>query len=276
MKFSFLFILTILTHPLASAQIFEGKVVEENYINAIKYARIGILHAHVGTVANDEGYFSIDLTEFSDNDTIRFSAIGFENMEFLISHCREFLIPQVKSFIVLPAKSQNIEEVFVSAGKFKKIIIGNNIKSPMIVAGFQDRELGSELGTMLKFDKKNKGRVVSFNFNVSSLQNDSLIFRVNLYKMENGLPGQNMLKTPIYAFSKLSSGIISVDLSEESIYIKEDSFLSIELIEDINFEGIFFKSGFLRSPSFHRPNSESEWKKAAVDLGVWAEVVYKK
>lgn len=63
--------------------------------------------------------------------------------------------------------------------------------------------------------------------------------------------------------------MISIDLSEENIYIKEDCFLSIELIKDLDFEGLFFNAAFLRSPSFHRLTSQAEWQKAAVDLGIW-------
>lgn len=257
-------------------QILTGRITEVNSPINLPYASLEVLSANAGAIANSDGYFTIELAKFNENDTLRISAVGYENLDFLIKHCREFFLNQDQVLIELTPKSQLIEEVVVTKSKNKSLILGNNIKSQMIVAGFQNRELGAELGTVLKYNKKNKGRILSFNFNVSGMQSDSIPFRINLYSMEDGLPVKNILKRPIYATTKLINGIISVDLSDESIYIKDDCLLSIELIEDISFEGLFFNSGFLRAPSFQRSLSENDWKRTNVDLGFWAEIIYKK
>lgn len=274
-SFYLLFVYLFIVNSCFS-QILTGRVTEVNSPKQISYARLEIVHANAGKIADSDGNFSLDITDYSINDTLRISAIGYETLDFLIIHCREFLFVQEQVIIELTPKSQLIDEIVVTSSKSKVIVVGNNIKSTMIVAGFQSRELGSELGTVLKYNKKHKGRILSLNFNVSGVQNDSIPFRVNLYAMKNGLPGDNILKEPIYASTKLTNGIISIDLSIENIYIKDDCLLSIELIEDINFEGLFFNSGFLRSPSYQRLIGQDEWQKTTVDLGFWAEIIYKK
>lgn len=266
----------LFTSNLLTAQLLKARISDRDSLKGIGFASIGILHQNFGTVADEQGRFSIDLSRFSDTDTLRISAIGYEEIRFLIQHCRSYLITQESLNLELTPAFQSMDEVQVSAGKSKTLISGNNIKSPMFVAGFQNRALGAELGTVLKYNKKKKGRLMRFNFNVSGQQSDSILFRINLYSMKNGFPDKNLLKTPIYAKNAIVNSVISIDLSDENIYIHEDCFLALELIQHVDFEEIFFKSAFLRSPSFHRSSSEGAWEKTAVDLGIWAEIWYKK
>ncbi len=276
MKNYFLIFLYLLCSGFGSSQVLMAVISEVDTQNPIPYARIRVLHTNTDTIANAEGSFSFDLSAFSENDTLRISALGYENLDFLIVHYRDYFIKEEPVKIELTPKSQVVDEVVVYSGKSKKMVTGNNIKTPMISARFQDQKTGSEIGTVLKYNKKKKGHVVSLHFNIVGIQSDTFSFRVNLYDMKNGLPHKNILKSPIYCRNTLKDGIFSIDLTDESIFIKEDSFLALELIEDLDHEGFFINSGFLRSPSYRRTTGETEWKKTSVDLGFWAEIVYKK
>jgi len=253
-----------------------GQIVELENGNSISYASLGILHKNEGTVTNSNGDFSLDISNYSDSETLRISALGFESLDFLIQHCKEFLINQESLKIELSQKSKNLDEVIVTAGKRKLMVSGNNVKSSMIIAGFQNKKLGAEMGTVLKYNKKRKGHIVSLNFNLAYNLDDSIKFRVNLYEMKNGLPDKNVLAESIYFHDKPINSKITIDVSELNINMKDDCFLSIELIENADFEGLFFKSAFLKSQSFHRPAPDGEWIKANVDLGFWAEIIYRK
>lgn len=276
MKNYFLIFLYLLCSGSGSCQVLTAVISEVNTQSPIPYASIRVLHSEGDTIANSEGYFSFDISAFSENDTLRISAVGYENLDFLIVHYREYFIKEELVKIELTPKSQDIDQVVVYSGKSKKMVTGNNIKTPMISARFQDQKAGAEIGTVLKYNKKKKGHVLSLNFNVVRIQSDSISFRVNLYDMKNGLPHKNILNSPIYCRNTLKDGIISIDLADDNIFIKEDSFLSLELIDDLDHEGFFINSGFLRSPSYRRTAGEAEWKKTSVDLGFWAEIVYKK
>jgi hypothetical protein len=67
--------------------------------------------------------------------------------------------------------------------------------------------------------------------NLEKTANDSIKFRVNLYDLKDGVPNKSKLSEPIYYFDKPKNGKITIDVSELNIYIKEDCFLSVELIE---------------------------------------------
>jgi hypothetical protein len=289
-KYCLICIVLFINHYSIS-QIFSGQIVSFETRNPISYARIGILHKNKGAITDYDGNFSLDISNFSDQDTLRISAPNYESIDFLIWHCKSYFINQKSIKIELTQKVQAIEEVVVTAGKSRLLISGNNVKTPMIIAGFQNRKLGAEMGTLIKYNKKRKGQIKSLNFNIfyneklkndsnvdnlEKTANDSIKFRVNLYDLKDDVPNKSILSEPIYYFDKPKNGKITIDVSELNIYIKEDCFLSVELIENQNLEGLFFKSAFLKSKSFYREAPEGDWKKVIVDLGFWAEIYYKK
>jgi len=61
--------------------LFSGVIVETDSLNAISYANILILNKNLGTTSTKEGYFSFYAQE---NDSIRFSALGFAPVLFVI------------------------------------------------------------------------------------------------------------------------------------------------------------------------------------------------
>jgi|688.fasta_scaffold644117_1 hypothetical protein len=276
MKDFLTFIFILLFHNVSFNQTLNGQIVELDDDIPIGYASLGVLHQNKGTVADSNGYFHFDLSNFSELDTLVISAIGFEKMEFLISHCKTILLNQEILRIELTPTTKELQEVIVTAGKYKNLITGNNIKSSMIIAGFQNRSLGAEMGTILKYNKEKKGLLTNLHFNVVANQSDTIKFRVNLYEIENGIPNESILNEPIYFYGTPTNGSITINVSERRIYLKKDIFVTVELIENVGMDGLFFKSAFLRSASYFRDAPEGNWVKANVDLGIWAEIQYKK
>jgi hypothetical protein len=276
MKDFLTFVFILFFHNVSFNQTLNGQIVELDNNLPIGYASLGILHQNKGTVADSNGYFHFDLSNFSELDTLVISAIGFEKMEFLISHCKTILLNKEILRIELTPSSKELQEVIVTAGKYKNLITGNNIKSPMILAGFQNRSLGAEMGTVLKYNKEKKGLLTNLHFNVVDNKSDTIKFRVNLYEIENGIPNESMLSEPIYFYGTPTNGAITINVSERRIHLKKDIFVAVELIENVGMDGLFFKSAFLRSVSYFRHAPEGKWEKANVDLGMWAEIQYKK
>jgi hypothetical protein len=276
MKYFQTFVFILLFHNVSFNQTLNGQIIELNNKIPIGYARIGILHQNKGTVANSNGFFHFDLSNFSELDTLVISAIGFEKMKFLITHCKTIFLNQENLRIELTPSTKELQEVIISAGKYKNLITGNNIKSSMIIAGFQNKSLGAEMGTVLKYNKEKKGLLTNLHFNVVANKFDTIKFRVNLYEIENGIPNESMLSEPIYFYGTPTNGAITINVSERRIHLKKDIFVAVELIENVGMDGLFFKSAFLRSASYFRYAPEGNWEKAKVDLGMWAEIKYKK
>lgn len=74
------------THSFALAQdrdkvLFSGVIVENDSLKPVPYANIVIVNKNLGTMSTIEGYFAFYAQE---QDTIRFSALGFEPSSYII------------------------------------------------------------------------------------------------------------------------------------------------------------------------------------------------
>ena len=100
MKYFQTFVFILLFHNVSFNQTLNGQIIELNNKIPIGYARIGILHQNKGTVANSNGFFHFDLSNFSDLDTLVISAIGFEKMKFLITYKKNMFCKILRQYLV--------------------------------------------------------------------------------------------------------------------------------------------------------------------------------
>lgn len=61
-----------------SQKIIKGKVLELESNTPISYVNIGIINSSVGTISNSDGTFFIRIPNDHANDSLTFSALGFE------------------------------------------------------------------------------------------------------------------------------------------------------------------------------------------------------
>ena len=61
------------------AQSLEGVLVDSKSKQPIQFAHIGILDKNAGTISNEAGEFSLNLSEYLSADTIVFSSIGYKS-----------------------------------------------------------------------------------------------------------------------------------------------------------------------------------------------------
>ncbi|NOY49609.1 MAG: carboxypeptidase-like regulatory domain-containing protein [Chlorobi bacterium] len=57
-----------------------GYVLDNMSKSALPYANIYIINSSVGTISNETGYYAIDITNFDDDDSIRFQYIGYKTI----------------------------------------------------------------------------------------------------------------------------------------------------------------------------------------------------
>lgn len=81
MKSLHLIALLILIHfsYSLSAQKIKGIIINKETKSPIAYVNIGIPNKNSGTVSDTEGAFSLTIDESHQNDSLKFSCIGFES-----------------------------------------------------------------------------------------------------------------------------------------------------------------------------------------------------
>ncbi len=276
-----LFVLIILS-KLSFAQIISGRVIDSITKKPIPYVGIGVLHKGIGTVSDFNGNFNLDISGASKKDTLRFSTIGYSNLDIATSN-----IANHSGNYKLVEQAQHINEVEIKPGITKTKILGNTVHGGIFFSGFNSSTLGTEYGTVLKYRKKNPGWIKNVNFNLANNACDSVLFKVNIYKMNDSGVGESILEHPIYLDPKIKRGTLTVDLSGSSIYITHDVLLGLELIrlgKSENKENpklynlIMFYSSLLTSRSYWRKAAEDNWAIIPIDgsIGFWATVTYKK
>jgi hypothetical protein len=209
----------------------EGKLYNEEDRTPIAYANIGILNTPVGTISNPDGSFEILIPKKYLNDTLLFSALGFERKSYhlasitgttpLIIFLREETTV-LKSITVKSRKSRpvrsfefgnrmyNTGSIYVdsvAAGSAMALLIENKFPS-----------YHPEL-TRPYFVTNAKLRISFNTFNDFKLR-----LRFLSVDEKTGLPSADLIKENIIVTSSIRKGWVNFDLSQYTIRIDERAF----------------------------------------------------
>jgi len=116
------FSLFLLPSSLALAQMREvqGRVLDAENLKPLPFATIGLRNYNIGTVSDDDGYFSLRVDEKFVGEEVTVSFIGYENFTFYIQEGPELeiiLTPSVFQFNEVVIRSLSPEEYLKNAIK---------------------------------------------------------------------------------------------------------------------------------------------------------------
>ena len=223
-------LLFLCIHNFGNAQFtIQGEVIDVKTQKAIPYINIGIIASSKGTVSDDEGRFV--LTVESENDIVTFSGIGYETKNMAV---REFV---VQSWVALIPKEYAFEAVEIVANKFEEgnVILGVRNKNRGLSIGFGSAQLGTEIGAPIKIEKPSFLKTANFVFNHA--KGDSVLLRVNIYELDDGVIGRNLLPENVIIREKQKKGKISVNLEEYNLIVESDVLLTLEWLRDFDENG---------------------------------------
>lgn len=250
------------TEPLKEL-VLKGYIQNDKSKEALAYVNIGVLNKDWGTVTNKNGQFELILNESHANDTLRISMVGFAPKTVLVKN----VLNRKEGFkLELKEQISELEEVVVTAKKWKYKTLGNKTKSKFLGSGFAYDMLGSEMGVRINV-RKQPTFVQSFNFNIPyNKLSAKAIFRFNLYKIKGGKPTENILQESILIpIEAGQAGEISTDLKKYDIILMDDVIATLEWVEVEGQvktgEGIFLSLGLFTGGTYHRKSSQGKIKK---------------
>ncbi len=271
-------VIILLTYSgLCSAQTISGLVTDKESHEALAYVNIGLVGKTIGTISDIDGQYSLTVSDANYKDTIKFSSIGYESLALPVKtfiqqyQSKKYNVPLLKKNITL-------SEVEVKAKKIIHTATGNPPgKDRMCIVSFNpnNRELrGHEIGATMKI-KKNWTYLENAYFHFGYITEDSILFRVNVYNLKNGVPDSNLLAQPIYFTTKLEQGTVSVDLKPYNIVVYDTFFISLEWI-DSHAQGrlcVSVDSGSKpNSGSFQRTTSQDKWRDFGTNLKFFCSI----
>lgn len=258
MKLSLLFFL--LSHSLFGQTKVEGVIKNAQTNEPVPYVNIGILNKDKGTVSNENGKFTLEIPETFIHDTIRITSLGYEAKLFVV---KEFIeeIEENKN-ISLSEEEIELNQVVVADKELKEKVIGNKTKSKMMRGGFNNSELGNELGVKVKI-KRSPTYIDKFHANVTSNTGEQMKFRLNFYSINKGMPGDKIINESVIFDIDVKEGDFTLDLSKYNIVVEDNFFLTIELIENNGppESEVFFSAGLLGNATVTRLTSQAKWEK---------------
>ena len=252
-----------------------GRVIDGGSLEAIPYVNIGIKKGDRGTVSDENGYFRLDTENIPQEATLRFSYIGYEIHDISIAEfhaeCSDYCE------IRLTPKILEMQEVFVYPKKFKEKIVGNPHAPAMMRGGFTEDSLGYEIGIFVKL-KPRPTVLKELNLHGIVTSYDSVFYRVNVYAMQDKLPGKNILSKPIYIslgdFEQNAD--ISIDLTPYHIVVQDDFVITLEYVRELGEGDLTFSTGIFNGKIFYRRTSQAEWYSAPFGLGMSVLISYQK
>jgi hypothetical protein len=243
----------------------EGRVVSSQTDQGIGYVNIGIIGRNIGTVSDEYGNFRIVLDSIYNNDSVRFSVVGYESQAFPVRRLRE--IPD--KTVYLNPQEFYLPEINVVYTKPREIRLGYPVTSDALRSGFSNNDLGSELGVIINARKR--VRLKDLNLDVGVCTYDSVSYRVNIYQVVNHAEFKNILTKPIYiSFSgeKIDKALI-FDLWENSIIVEGNILVTLELFKNLGEGKLLFRTEFFTGYTYHRKTSQGSWTKSSGAVGIY-------
>lgn len=269
LKKIFAAIFLLITCTCCYAQLISGKIKDAKTNETLPYVNVGIVGKGVGTVTNIDGDFKLSLTGH-ESDSLRISMLGYRAQSFLIADLQKR--SGVLSISLDPNNIQ-LKQVNIGNRKYKESILGNTTKSQSVRAGFTSNYLGNEIGTIIKI-KRAPTYLKQFNASINENMSDSVMLRLNIYSVKDGLPDKNILQQNIFIKIHKGDDHISVDLTPYHIIVDDKFFIGVEWVKDSSGHGLKFSASFLSGAIISRETSQAKWEKigiAGVGFNVLAE-----
>jgi len=237
----------------------ESKIIDRLTKEPIEFVNVGFLNKGIGTVTDIKGAFSLEFQEASvtDDDIFLISNVGYYPIKLSYGELKEVL-GRTKVIKLTPTKIDK-ETTAIAAGSGHRKYLGTIGNSRGIESQWQgDIYPGSEIATMIE-NNQGKAKIEDISFFINANLSDSIYPRFNLYSVQKGRPGQNLLKQNIVRNIKIKRGVYRIDISDKNIVVEDDFAVGLELLKAFGNQ-VYFSTAEtdIGTPGFTRPISQVE------------------
>ncbi|MBN1108119.1 MAG: carboxypeptidase-like regulatory domain-containing protein [Bacteroidales bacterium] len=248
---------------LGQVQVY--RVLEAGSSEGIGFVNAGIPEKNTGTVTDENGSFTLCFGDISDDDTLRFSMIGYESLSLSVRQLKEM----PSGIVYLKARTYDLPELTIVYPRKSEITLGTPVLSEALRSGFSDNNLGYELG--IKINTRKRTKLKDINLNIGVCTYDSVTYRLNVYKSTGFDSWENILTRPVYlSFRKEDiCKTITFDLREYSIIIEGETIITLEHYRDLGEGKLLFLTQFFTGTTWHRNTKESVWTQSPGQVGLY-------
>lgn len=270
--------------PLCGQRL-TGKITDRNG-KSIEYVNVGIENLNVGVVSDGQGNFFLDLPDSLDGLDLTFSHISYASKSYSVRELRAIYIQDKRKMEVqLEERNLVIKPIEIRPGKMKLKKFGARVRVPgtaFMATPDDDYQIDEKGDTVYKQDYNSEGGTVfkikdpvlirELSFSVMKMTYDSLLVRVNLYKMESDSTMTPMHAKPYYIMvdKQDEEQIYTIDVSGE--YMVANPGKIYGSIEVLKFFGetrhkYFFLPMYM-GEGFYRTSRLGRFRKLSVNPGL--------
>ena len=261
-----LLLLLLLIAP-AVAQPITGRITDSRTHAALPYVNIGVPGKDLGTVADEQGRYTLAFQPTLAAAMVRISSLGYAPRNLTLAE----LAAQPNA--ALAPEAVPLAEVQVRGkAQFRRThTLGNTGNAESATNTLASNSLGGQVGTVIKLSRQ-PTRIVNAVFNIARSSPGQVTFRVNIYRLgPDGRPTEvKLLPREVIVTSPIVRGPITVDLSADQLVLNENFFLAIELLKWDNpaphgAEFAFSAAlGYFHNEIYYRYTSQAAWKRASI------------
>ncbi|MDR3679836.1 MAG: carboxypeptidase-like regulatory domain-containing protein [Flavipsychrobacter sp.] len=211
-------------------RMIRGVIVDKDG-QGLPYVSIGIVNTPYGTVSDESGNYKMQLPAAAKaKDSLKFSCIGYDSRTVLVGNIvREFLpvkmdiVPMVLNEVMVKPTHTETEIIGIT---HKKGMMANNFA----ISGEAGQNLGAEIGERFELGGE-RNFLDTLNVFVNANSFDTVAFRINIYNIQNGMPGKSLLDRNIwFTLFNQDKGWIALDLKPYHLVFDEDVIVSLQWI----------------------------------------------
>lgn len=260
-RLSAIVLFTLLVIP-TYGQVITGKVIDSSNSKPLVYVNIGVVGTPTGTITDENGYFSIDVTGKPLDAIVRFSMIAYKPKTFTI----DALSKKDNTVKLIPDTIHLNEVVVRPTGKIKDV--GSIIANTNDVYGwyFTNYGKGCEIGLKIPLDTI-PVKLLKLHFKLFKQTFDTAILRLHVRSIAQKRPAEELLTSNILIAVPKNTKEVDFDLSKYNIVLKGDvavllEWVKIVLNKDKPFDqftaGVYFRVN-KKGPGYFRLGSEMRW-----------------
>ncbi|GAA4030754.1 hypothetical protein GCM10022409_13700 [Hymenobacter glaciei] len=226
--FFFLALFASLIFPaFAQDALLTGQVQSQGDKAAIPFVNIGIRGKNTGTAADANGNFFLRIPPSQANDTLTFSAIGFQEQSLPIAQ----IIGHQQHTFLLVEKPTALHEVVILGRTAKVRRIGTTTHNPFLWGRVDNRET-HDIVEFVKFIplRNIPSELLEAHIFLRYPTVDTVTFRLNLYRAKEGFPGERLVEQTVLVRTAVQNGWLNIDLTKYTLKMQDDFFLGFEFL----------------------------------------------
>lgn len=217
--------------PSFAQVIIKGKVLEKANEKPVSYVNIGVLNSTIGTISNSDGSFSILIPASHLEESLLFSAIGYETITIAV----KAIVLNKEVVVHLDEKAIYLDEVIISTSVEKEKLswLGHGKRHLMVQGQMYVDSISAGGAMALLVEKKddiNLKFIDQAKLFITRSTEPEFKVRVRFLEVDssnNNLPGRDIFNESIVVTSDINRGWITFDLSSYDITIKDESFFLV-------------------------------------------------